>query len=248
MKRCFIILLATCLAAVQTVAQDRKVQNKPYIDLRPMHFGIHVGLNMQDIEFNNVGPQIVTLEDGTVTQQTIVMDADKWNAGFSVGVLADLRLSNHLNLRITPTMHFGAKHLTFHNLTDLDAEGFPHEETQDMKNTYISFPVDLKFSAQRWNNYRPYLIAGVNPMINLTGKDQDYIRLKRMDTFVEVGLGCDLYLPFFKLIPELKFCYSLTNALDRNHANELMDVNKRIYANAVTSGHSKMIVLTFYFE
>lgn len=248
MKRCFIILLATCLAAVQTVAQDRKVQNKPYIDLRPMHFGIHVGLNMQDIEFNNVGPQIVTLEDGTVTQQTIVMDADKWNAGFSVGVLADLRLSNHLNLRITPTMHFGAKHLTFHNLTDLDAEGFPHEETQDMKNTYISFPIDLKFSAQRWNNYRPYLIAGVNPMINLTGKDQDYIRLKKMDTFVEVGLGCDLYLPFFKLIPELKFCYSLTNALDRNHANELMDVNKRIYANAVTSGHSKMIVLTFYFE
>ena len=248
MKRCFIILLASCLAAVQTVAQDRKVQNKPSIDLRPMHFGIHVGLNMQDIEFNNVGPQIVTLEDGTVTQQTIVMDADKWNAGFSVGVLADLRLSNHLNLRITPTMHFGAKHLTFHNLTDLDAEGFPHEETQDMKNTYISFPVDLKFSAQRWNNYRPYLIAGVNPMINLTGKDQDYIRLKKMDTFVEVGLGCDLYLPFFKLIPELKFCYSLTNALDRNHANELMDVNKRIYANAVTSGHSKMIVLTFYFE
>ena len=248
MKRCLIILLATCMAAVQTVAQERKVQNKPYIDLRPMHFGIHVGLNMQDIEFVNMGPQTVTLDDGTVMQQTIVMDADRWNAGFSVGVLADLRFSNHLNLRITPTMHFGAKHLTFHNLTDLDPEGFPHEETQDMKNTYISFPVDLKFSAQRWNNYRPYLIAGVNPMINLTGKDQDFIQLKRMDTFLEVGLGCDLYLPFFKLIPELKFCYSLTNALDSNHANELVDINKRAYANAVTSGHSKMIVLTFYFE
>ena len=236
------------MAAVQTVAQERKVQNKPYIDLRPMHFGIHVGLNMQDIEFVNMGPQTVTLDDGTVMQQTIVMDADRWNAGFSVGVLADLRLSDHLNLRLTPTMHFGAKHLTFHNLTDLDPEGFPHEETQDMKNTYISFPVDLKFSAQRWNNYRPYLIAGVNPMINLTGKDQDFIQLKRMDTFLEVGLGCDLYLPFFKLIPELKFCYSLTNALDRNHPNELMDVNKRTYAKAVNSGHSKMIVLTFYFE
>ena len=236
------------MAAVQMVAQERKVQNKPYIDLRPMHFGIHVGLNLQDIEFVNMGPQTVTLDDGTVMQQTIVMDADRWNAGFSVGVLADLRFSDHLNLRITPTMHFGAKHLTFHNLTDLDPEGFPHEETQDMKNTYISFPVDLKFSAQRWNNYRPYLIAGVNPMINLTGKDQDFIQLKRMDTFLEVGLGCDLYLPFFKLIPELKFCYSLTNALDRNHPNELMDVNKRTYAKAVNSGHSKMIVLTFYFE
>ena len=236
------------MAVAQMAAQDRKVQNKPYIDLRPMHFGIHVGLNMQDIELQNVGPQTVTLEDGTVMEQTIVTDADKWNAGFSVGVLADLRLSNHLNLRVTPTMHFGAKHLTFHNLSDLDQEGFPHEETQDLKNTYISFPVDLKFSAQRWNNYRPYVIAGVNPMINLTGKDQDYIRLKRMDTFLEIGLGCDLYLPFFKLIPELKFCYSLTDALDHNHANELMDVNKRIYANAVNKGQSKMIVLTLYFE
>ena len=248
MKRCLIILLASCMAVAQMAAQDRKVQNKPYIDLRPMHFGIHVGLNMQDIELQNVGPQTITLEDGTVMQQTIVTDADRWNAGFSVGVLADLRLSNHLNLRVTPTMHFGAKHLTFHNLSDLDPEGFPHEVTQDMKNTYISFPVDLKFSAQRWNNYRPYVIAGVNPMINLTGKDQDYIRLKKMDTFLEIGLGCDLYLPFFKLIPELKFCYSLTDALDHNHANELMDVNKRIYANAVNKGQSKMIVLTLYFE
>ena len=248
MKRYLIILFISCLATAQMTAQDRKVQNKPYIDLRPMHFGIHVGLNMQDIELQNVGPQLITLEDGTTMQQTIVTDADRWNAGFSVGVLADLRLSNHLNLRITPTMHFGAKHLIFHNLTDLDSEGFPHEETQDMKNTYISFPVDLKFSAERWNNYRPYLIAGVNQMVNLTGKDQDFIRLKRTDTYLEIGMGCDLYLPFFKLIPELKFCYSLTDAFDRNHVNDLMDTNKRMYANSVTSGHTKMIVLTLYFE
>lgn len=243
-----ITAVAIAVMCLTAMAQDRKVQNKPYIDLRPMHFGIHVGLNLQDIELQNVGPQTVTMEDGTILQQTIVTDADRWNAGFSVGVLADLRFSNHLNLRITPTMHFGAKHLTFLNLTDLDLDGFPHEERQDLKNTYISFPVDLKFSAQRWNNYRPYLIAGVNPMINLTGKDQDYIRLKRFDTYLEIGLGCDLYLPFFKLIPELKFCYSLTDALDHSHADELRDVNKRIYANAVNKGQTKMVVLTFYFE
>jgi hypothetical protein len=181
-------------------------------------------------------------------QQTIVTDADKWTAGFSVGVTADMRLSNHLNLRLSPTMHFGAKHLTLHNLTQLSPEGIPHEEHQDMKNTYISIPLDLKFSAQRWNNYRPYLIAGINQMINLTGKDQEYIRLKKSDTMIEIGMGCDLYLPFFKLIPEIKFCYSLIDALDRNHPNELMDENKKMYANSVRSGHTKMIVLTFYFE
>ena len=65
---------------------------------------------------------------------------------------------------------------------------------------------------------------------------------------LEIGLGCDFYLPFFKLIPELKFCYSLKDAIDHGHANELKDANKRIYTNAVTQGHSKMIVLTLYFE
>lgn len=244
-----IIVTTALMCAMLTVAaQTRKIQHKPYIDLRPMHFGILVGLNLQDIEFENVGPQTITLDDGTTKQETIVCEADRWNAGFSVGVLADLRLSQHLNVRFSPTMHFGAKHLTFKSLTETDLEGRPIEATQDMKNTYISLPIDLKFSAERWNNYRPYIIAGINPTLNLTSKNQEYIQLKQTDTFVEVGLGCDLYLPFFKLIPELKFCYSLRDAIDHDHAGELQDVNMRKYTNAVSSGVSKMIVLTFYFE
>ena len=247
MKRTLLMLML-CLTALVTTAQERKVQNKPYTDLRPLHLGILVGMNLQDIELENVGPQTMTLEDGTSQTQTIVCDADKWNAGFSVGVLADLRLSQHLNLRFTPTMHFGAKHLSFYNMSELTPEGRLLEMTQDMKSTYISFPLGLKFSAERWNNYRPYMIAGVSQLINLTSKNQDFLQLKRTDTMLEIGLGCDLYLPFFKLIPELKFCYSLTNALDTSHANELQDTNKRLYANAVKSGQTKMIVLTFYFE
>jgi len=241
-------LLALFVVQTPSLAQERKPQNKPYIDLRPMHFGILVGLNMQDIEFQNVGPQLVTQDDGTQTTETIVTDQDNWNPGFSVGVLADVRLGSHLSARFSPAMHFGSKHLTFRHLEDLDENGYPRLSTQDMKNTYISFPVSLKFSAERFNNYRPYIMAGVNELINLSGKDQDFIQLKRTDTMIEIGLGCDFYLPFFKLIPELKFCYSLTNSLNQKHVDELTDVNKRIFANSVSSAQSKMIVLTFYFE
>ena len=247
MKRT-LLMLTLCLTALLTMAQEKKLQNKPYIDLRPLHLGILVGMNMQDIELENVGPQTILLEDGTTMTKTIVCDDDTWNAGFSVGVLADLRLSQHLNLRFTPTMHFGAKHLTFYNMTDLTPEGRLMEATQDMKSTYFAFPVGLKFSAERWNNYRPYVIAGVSQLVNLTSKNQDFLQLKRTDTMLEIGLGCDLYLPFFKLIPELKFCYSLTDALDSSHANELQDTNKRLYTNAVRHAQTKMIVLTFYFE
>lgn len=237
------------MAVTLTVsAQERRPQNKPYIDLRPMHFGISVGFHMQDIELQNVGPQVIVNEDGTETTETVVCDQDNWNPGFSVGVLADQRLSKHLSIRLCPTMHFGAKHLVFRHLNRLDPEGHIMTATQDMKNTYIAFPINLKFSAERFNNYRPYIVGGVNPMINLTAKSQDYIQLKRYDTMVELGLGCDFYLPFFKLIPELKFSFSLMDALGKGHAEELTDANARIYANSVTAGHAKMVTLTFYFE
>ena len=248
MKRLFatlLIAISTLSAMAQT---DRHVQNKPYIDLRPLHFGILVGTHLQDIEFENVGPQMIMGEDGIATEQYILCDADKWNAGFSVGVLGELRLSNHFSLRLTPTMHFGAKHLTFLNMKTLDEQGNPLRQTQDMKNTYVSLPLDVKFAAPRWNNHRPYIMAGINPMVNLTSGDQDMVRAKRFCTMLEVGMGCDFYLPFFKLIPELKFCFGLSNVLDTNHINELRDANLRAYAGSVSSAKNKMIVLTFYFE
>ena len=248
MKR-LILLLVIASGVLTTTAQvDRKVQHKPYIDLRTLHFGILVGTHLQDLELENVGPYMMTDADGNVSQQYILCDADRWNPGVTVGVLGELRLHDNFSLRFTPSMHFGAKHLTFLNMNDLDPKGKPRETTQDMKNTYVSLPIDIKFAAPRWNNYRPYVMAGVNPMINLTGGDQDMVRVKRFNTMLEVGLGCDFYLPFFKLIPELKFCFGLGDVLDKKHVNELRDANLKAYAGSVASAQSKMIVLTFYFE
>ena len=85
-------------------------------------------------------------------------------------------------------------------------------------------------------------------MLNLTSKDDDYIKLKRSDVFLEVGMGCDFYLPFFKLRPELKFMYGMTNSLDGEHASRLRNPDKIPYAKSASEAHSKMIALTFYFE
>ena len=248
MKRLACILLTVCCVASGFAQQDRRVQYKPYIDQRPLHFGILVGLHLQDLEFENAGPQLVTDDAAGTTEQLILCDADKWTPGFSVGVLAEWRLHDHFSLRFTPTMHFGAKHLTLLNTTSLDAQGRPLRMTQDLKSTYVSLPVDLKFAAPRWNNHRPYVMAGVNPMLNLTGGSQDIVRLNRFNTMLEVGLGCDFYLPFFKLIPELKFCFGLGDVLKKNHQEELRDGNLKPYAGSVVSAQSKMVVLTFYFE
>ena len=44
------------LIATIAIAQERTVENRPYTDLRPFHFGVMVGTHLQDLEFINAGP------------------------------------------------------------------------------------------------------------------------------------------------------------------------------------------------
>lgn len=248
MNRHLLAFVLSVMTISAVYSQDRKVENRPYVDLRPFHFGVLVGTHLQDIEMLNVGPQIIELEDGTTAEKLISCDQDRWDAGFNVGVLGELRLSTHFQLRLAPTMYFGTRHLTFLNHTDATSDGKHLEEHQLLKTAYIATPINLIFAAPRFNNHRPYMMAGIDPMINLSGKDNDFIKLKRYDFFLELGVGCDFYLPFFKLRPELKFMYSLTNSLDTDHVKHMKNKNMIMYANSVSESHTKMIVLTFYFE
>lgn len=247
MKRLSTIICLTLLP-VALLAQERTVQNRPYTDLRDLHFGVLVGTHLQDLEFVNVGPQTITNDDGTTQQVIVSTDQDRWDAGFNVGVLAELRLSTHFQLRVAPAMYFGARHIMFRNYNLLKENGAPTERRQDLKTAYVSSAFNLIAAAPRFNNHRPYVMAGLNPMVNLSGKGNDYLKLKKFDAFLEVGVGCDFYLPYFKLRPELKFMYGLTNCLNTNHDKDIRDKSMLPYTNSVNSARSKMIVLTFYFE
>lgn len=238
------------LATIKVAAQERTVENRPYTDLRPFHFGVLVGTHLQDIEFLNAG-EITYLDDnGNEVTSNVTVDQDRWDPGFTVGVLGEFRLSTHFQLRIAPTMYFGTRHISFHKVNQTTPEeGKVQEDVkQELKTAYISSAFDLIFAAPRFNNHRPYVMAGINPMMNLSGNKDDYLKLKKTDVFLELGLGCDFYLPFFKLRPELKFMYGLMNTYDKSHANNVKDKSMLPYTLSAKEAHSKMIALTFYFE
>lgn len=248
MKKYIIIILIGLGIGVSASAQERTVENRPYTDLRPFHLGIFVGTHFQDIEFTNVGPTSYTDADGNTQSCNVTVDQDRWDPGFTVGVLGEIRLNSSFQFRIAPAMYFGTRHLTYRNLLQKDAKGNDITQTQEMKTAYISSAFDLIFAAERFNNHRPYIMAGLNPMMNLTGSNEDYIKLKKSELFLELGIGCDFYLPFFKIRPELKFMYGITDSYDKSHVKNIKDKNMLPYTMAAKSAHSKMIALTFYFE
>ena len=112
---------------------------------------------------------------------------------------------------------------------------------------YRSFPLSVKFSALRLNNYRPYLIGGVYGAMDLGRKKGMPVLLKAADFGLEFGIGCDIYLPFFKLCPELKFSFGLVDLLQKDRS-DLTDKDLIKYPNALSKATSRMVSLTFNFE
>lgn len=233
--RALALLIFLTAMATGAVAQERRVQNKPYLDMRRFHYGFCIGLHDQGIGIENNG--YVDPETGAQW----MAENDRHNWGFNVGVLGEWKMSEHFALRLIPSMYFGSKSIGFVNLTTGETE------SEDLKSTYIALPVLLKVSAPRFNNYRPYVIAGIQPMYDLTTKKQELLMTKKMSATIEVGLGCDLYLPYFKLIPELKFSFGLGNILEKNR-KDLTDRTKEVFTKSVSSVSSNMVTLTFYFE
>lgn len=235
-----LISLASLCAGANRL--NDKVQNRPYADLRPWHLGFSVGLHTQDVRFAHNG--LVT-DNG----ETWFMEQPAFSPGFCVNALADLRLNTYFSLRFTPGMYFGNREITMVNTSAMPGETGPTARLkQNVKSTFIVMPIDLKYAAQRYRNCRPYLVGGLMPTFDVAKKRSEYLKFKSSDLFLEVGFGCDFYLPYFKFIPELKFCFGLSDILCHDRPDLVDDPSTMKITNSLKRAASQMVVLTFYFE
>lgn len=210
--------------------------HKPYIDNRRLHWGFFLGFNMMDSELTNNG-----YIDPTSGEQWYA-EVDVWNPGFTVGGLGELRLHKYVSLRFAPGIHFGQKHIKFHEQTT------GRDSTQDMRCNYLSLPIGLKLAAPRHNNFRPYFYIGASPNIKISNPTGQALAEKRFDLYLEFAMGCDIYLRYFKLIPELKFGFSLMDILDKDR-RDLDDTTDLIkFTRSVDKMKAKMFTFTLYFE
>lgn len=239
MRRFFNILVIAIAALMPLSAPAKrlndKIQNRPYADLRRWHLGFSVGVHTESLRFTHNG--FVT-ENG----ETWFMEQPSYSPGFCVNGLFNWRLNNYFSLRFTPGMYFGNRDIRM-----LDTSSGA-EMRQNIKSAFVVTPIDLKFSALRYRNSRPYMVAGFMPAFDVGKKRSDELKLKSTDFYLSVGFGCDFYLPYFKLNPEIKFCLGLTDVLQHDRPDLADDPTKLKYTQSLSKATSKMIVLTFYFE
>ena len=231
-----VVLIAFIALGIPAQAQRNDfIYNRPYADQKKLHLGFSVGMHFQDLKFTHNGKPS---PDG----ENWYAEVPGYSPGFCVNVLAALRLHPNFNLRLSPGMYFGNK-----NVTMIEGNsGITHE--QNVKTPYVVLPLDLKISGDRYRNTRPYVTAGVMAAIDVSKKRPDYLQFNNSDFYLTLGLGCDFYLPFFKLNPEVKFCFGLTDILKHDRPDLADDPETIKITNALSKVKSNMIVLTFYFE
>lgn len=233
-------------------AQKAKVRNLPNYDNSPYHFGFVLGMNQMLFSIKtNTGFQ----NKSYYGLQTADLSADslklyglehKPKYGFTIGIVSNLRIAEHFDLRFIPSLSFGQRDLQYSVLSYYNNRVSQNVISKIIKSTFIEFPLQLKYKGNRLNNIRPYWLVGAKYALDLAsdskkkeGSNNTYVLFERNDVYADLGGGIDIYTTFFKFGIELKMSYGLRDVLKRQG---------NIYTLPVDRINSKLFLLSFTFE
>ena len=241
MKRRLFNILLLLVIAVPLFAQGKQTtgMNNPYYDDKRVHLGFALGVNLMSY--------VVT--ESLIPQEGEIFHARVSNMlpGFSVGFITDVRLAKYLNLRVTPTLQFSSRTITYKNES---GNPFPYGRApeQSLLSLPIEIPVPLKWTAMRTGNYRPYLTGGMGISYDFTNDKERPLLHRPFDYFLTVGLGCDFYLSWFKLCPEIRYQVGFNNMLTPISERPELSEPDYFYTNALSHLRNQAIIIIFNFE
>ena len=180
--RKLLLIISIVLLNCTLVAQK---MNHPLSDDKLMHYGGFVGMNFPSY--------IIDFDDNLV-------DIIQPHIGYGliIGGYVDVRLSKHLNLKLSPSINF--------NTTNIQKIQHTDTSKTELLTMPISIPLQLKWSAERETNYRPFVIVGGGVSFDMNNPDEEKkIYTKTINYFVEGGFGCDFYTKWFRCSPEIKY-------------------------------------------
>ncbi|WPU95907.1 outer membrane beta-barrel protein [Mucilaginibacter sabulilitoris] len=220
LKRYLIIVFILILCSSKLFAQDRVPAWGGGADLQDLSFGFsfaYVSSDFKIVKKPNWRTPFNDPETGNALTTPLNSISSRSLPGFSVGFITRYRLTEHLEARVTPSLVFADRNLTY---SYQNSEQYPNVEKQ-VQTTTVDVPLSLKIKSDRIGDFRAYILGGIKYSHAIGSKKND-INSDLLDKLVknktgygsyEAGLGCDIYFEFFKLSPEIKISNSFGNVL-----------------------------------
>src|SRR5450755_758426 len=221
--------------SIQTRAQMRDGINLPNTDDKFYHLGIALIYNNSHFQ--------VTPHTNLLLNDSVLSVTPENTGGFGLAGMHTFNINRHLEFRIVfPELMFSYKNLTY-------STTFPNGQqttaTKQIESILLGFPIQVKFMSDRMNNFRFYVLGGVNYQYDLASnaterKADDLVKLNPYDWSIEAGIGFQFFFPVFILSPEIKLSNGIINVHHR-------DPNL-IYSSTIDKLKSRMLVFSLIFE
>ncbi|BDC98410.1 outer membrane beta-barrel protein [Persicobacter psychrovividus] len=244
-KVVFGLLLCLYLMPAQLFAQRANVHiNLPHIDQKKLHYGFFISTGMSGFKLTT-SPGLVSgtgidVNGNSVPLDTVTSITTNRQLSLGVGFIANFKLFEALDLRVTPKAGFYDFGLQYTYVTD-DAVGQPGDapfraHSDNIENVRFELPILLKLKSQRRGNVRAYFIGGVNPSVEVTGKKEKErsFEMNGFDMALELGFGFDLYYPLFRFSPEIRFSHGLVDMKGPNPNRPIATGIDRLSTNSIT--------------
>lgn len=233
LRKQIIVLLVAVLFVGKAMAQSYERElNRPDHDKMPYYFGMTLAYNSSYLA--------ATKNQKFIRDDSVMSVEPGASGGIALGLLGTLKLNDFFEFRVNPQLVIGgSKYFTYRT-------NYPEKtETKTLPSTIVSFPMHFKFTSDRLDNFRTYLLGGVKFDIDLASNSaarnaEDLVKLKKNDFALEAGIGFNFYLKFVTCSPEIKFSYGLTNIHARDGALK--------YSNVLEKLQSRMIIFSLHLE
>lgn len=214
MKKLCSLILLVCSMSIQAQFRESIFSKNPVRHLetwqqQPLYFGFFLGVNSYDFKFDYKNE----IEDIQVQKTT----------GFNVGLVADLRLQEYINLRFEPGLYY-TKRILNYPTSHFSFVPKASDTIREVNSTYIHLPLLLKFSALRTGNIRPFILGGVSTTLNLSSNSKSTddnlgqrFRVKAWSPNYELGFGIDIFSEYFIFSPSIRGVFSLKDELIRDN-------------------------------
>jgi len=206
-------------------------QHNPEYDKKKITYGFSIGLHTSSYQVKYSNKFVSKPYDTVHSVQPVFLP------GFSLGFLVNYRFNEFLDLRLMPKAGFYA-HKLYYYYTNSPTQ------SQLVETTLVEFPLLLKYKSARRGNVRMYMIGGITPAFEASGKNDignssAGLSIQKRNLSLDAGMGFDFYFPLFKLSQEIRFSRGIANMLGSQHT---------IYQDPISRLNTNTISVYFIFQ
>ena len=200
-------LLFALLFLTTTLVGQTSRGNYNFLDFqqKPYYFGITLGYNYSD--FKVLKSQDFLASDSIRGVESVS------GPGFNLGIVTNLKIGNHFDIRFLPTLSFAERNLMYSKRRQTGAS-----LDKKIESVFVETPFHIRYKSAPYKDMRMFLISGVKYSFDVANDSRsrqaaDLVKVAPTDFQFEIGGGIQFFFPYFIFSPEFKYSHGIGNGL-----------------------------------